>query len=147
MMLNLFPVLLAIALSIYTERVLLRLCQAPYLKAAVRWGYINSILMSLAVFHPILKGLHTTYVVVGGLVFLLAADSIRQRAEMEDDQRRRAEHIAEMERRQQEIERIEQERKRWRAGGCPAGYECPQMGLKNDACLNRSICANFPKPR
>jgi hypothetical protein len=143
-MLNIFVLLFAIALSIYTERVLIPISQNPLAKAAARWGYINSILMALAVFHPVLKILHTVYILVGAVAILFVADSIHQKAEMEDDRRRREAHAAELRRTEEKLRRMEEKRKSLLLGGCPAGYECAQMGLQGEICLNRDACKRLP---
>lgn len=148
MWLNLVVLAVAISLSIYTERVLLRLFKSSsVVKFAIRWGYVNSILFALSTFHPTLKWLHTAYVLITGIVVLFVADSIRQKAELEDDLRRRKQHEAELEAKRIEKAKLKAYFKRVeavRSGACPSGFCCAQMGLTANGCENRDICSRLP---
>lgn len=124
--------LFAIIVSLYTEKKLIPLCANSGMKFAVRWNYINSILMALAQFHFVLKCLHTAYIWIGCIVLLVAMD---KRCELERQQKLEAK-IA------WDAEKVS----RHSSSGCPAGYVCSQMGSDGLLCENKDACRGLIIP-
>lgn len=158
-----FVLVFAIAVALFTEKSLIPLADKYELKLAIRWNYINAVLMAAAPLHAWLKVIHALYILIGAIfaMFLFQrwgkiVTELDQKREIEKQKAREAECIlrervqAERIKQEQAILARKQEYERIMAlpmkdfldeKGCPAGYKCAEMGDDgHGGCKNWESC-------
>lgn len=134
---------MAIAAGIYTEKVLLPHTSSLSVKLIMRWNYSNGIGLPLSKIHPLFGVFYTLFLLSG----LIAAIKVRELINIELAQsRKHFEFTQAYSRFWQTYRQRLNEIKHLSAYGCPAGYQCLEMGAEDDGyCQNIDQCRRLPK--
>jgi len=135
--------IVALVLSIYTERKILPLANSVHMAIVVRISYVNWVLMALSGLHSALKNLHAAFVLFMLGFFLCLCQQIRIAQDMQEEQRIRAEELKRQQKLAADIAWEKEKAQRLALGRCPAGFVCADMGMSTGGCVNREKCVNL----